>query len=255
MRNSILLTTFLSLPISLVNGQQAADGQIVPFTSVLPSCASQCGKLWDVQGACVPPQTSSVDQNCFCTDTRLTPFLQGTAEVESVCTAASCTSQADLQAIENWYKSYCGKSAATTTSSGSAATGTSSGSGSTGKGAPKQQNQTWLGTHWKWVVMLVVMVVGITGIWLTACLLRRRYIRKKEKEIEMRPPVAWGPHQMQATTGGYRYGDGVVEAKGARHDAGGHHKEASSRIEAVATPADGRKAKRESKGWLTKSRK
>ena len=94
--------------------------------------------------------------------------------------------------------------------------------------------------------MLIIMVVGLTGIWVAAVLLRRRYLRKKEKEIEMRPPVAWGPHQLQGMTGGYTYGDGVVDARG-----GGAAKEARS--QAVATPADGRK-KRESKGWLTKNR-
>ena len=93
--------------------------------------------------------------------------------------------------------------------------------------------------------MLIVMAVGLTAIWVGAILLRRRYIQKKEKEIEMRPPIAWGPHQMQGMTGGYTYGDGVVDAKG------GPTKEA--RLQAVATPADSR-GKRESKGWLTKNR-
>ena len=100
-------------------------------------------------------------------------------------------------------------------------------------------------THWKWVVMLVVMVIGLTAIWVGAIILRRRYIRKKEKEFEMRPPVAWGPHQLQGMTGGYTYGDGVVDARG------GASKEAI--LQVVATPADSR-GKRESKGWLTKDR-
>ena len=93
--------------------------------------------------------------------------------------------------------------------------------------------------------MLVVMVVGLTAIWVGAVLLRRRYLRKKEKEIEMRPPVAWGPHQLQGATGGYAYGDGVVDGRG------GAAKEARS--QAVVTPADAT-GKRESKGWLTKNR-
>lgn len=96
--------------------------------------------------------------------------------------------------------------------------------------------------------MLVVIVVAIVGGWIAACMLRRRYIRKKEKEIEMRPPVAWGPHQLQGMTGGYNYGDGVVDKGRAGKSFGGYNKEVSS---AVATPANG---KRESKGWLTKSR-
>jgi hypothetical protein len=96
--------------------------------------------------------------------------------------------------------------------------------------------------------MLVVVVVAIVGGWIAACVLRRRYLRKKEKEIEMRPPVAWGPHQLQGMTGGYNYGDGTVDSsRGGKSHAAGFNKEAA----AVATPADG---KRESKGWLKKSR-
>ena len=70
----------------------------------------------------------------------------------------------------------------------------------------------------------------------------------------MRPPVAWGPHQMQGATGGYNYGDGIVEANrgGVSGGAGGHDKEAAS---VVAVPADATKVKRESRGWLTKKNK
>ncbi len=77
--------------------------------------------------------------------------------------------------------------------------------------------------------MLVVMFVAIVGGWIIACMFRRRYLRKKEKEIEMRPPVAWGPHQMQQATGGYTYGDGVVDTNhtpiGPVDSPGGYQKE------------------------------
>lgn len=92
--------------------------------------------------------------------------------------------------------------------------------------------------------MLIVLVCVISGLWIMACLLRRRYIRKKEKEFEMRPPVAWGPHQLQAMTGGYQHGDGVVDSS--RGDSGGHSKEA--RVEMQSESAGNTiKSKRESK--------
>lgn len=66
----------------------------------------------------------------------------------------------------------------------------------------------------------------------------------------MLPPVALGPHQLQAMTGGYRYGDGVVDAnRGGHNNAGGHHKEMVS-VEAGA--ANG--ANRHSKGLKKKNR-
>jgi hypothetical protein len=101
-------------------------------------------------------------------------------------------------------------------------------------------------THWKWVVMIIVIFFAMIVIWVGAVLLKRRYNRKKERAMEMKPPVAWGPHQMQHSTSGYSYGDGIVDASGS-----GGAKEARSMTPAMATPASG---KRESKGWLKKNR-
>ena len=146
MRTSATLLTLLSLPLLTSTQTQAADGVIVPFTSVLPACASLCGKLFDVQGACSPPVTTSVSSACFCGDPRLQPFLQsGTGGVESVCGAASCQDTADLQKIQSWYESYCNvkDSNPTTTSAGSTATGTSTGSSTAKPTAAQNTNQGW----------------------------------------------------------------------------------------------------------------
>lgn len=243
---TILLLSSIFFPV--IKAQQQADGLIVPFTSVLPACASKCGKLFDVQGACTPPVIAETSSSCFCADPRLTPFLnQGTSSVEEVCTTASCTDTADLQKIQSWYASYCNEKVpgATSTNTGSTPTGTGSSSGGTSTQGPKVvKNQTWFQSHWKWVVMVIVVGLGIIVVWVGAFMLRKRYLRKKEREIEMKPPVAWGPHQMQNQTGGYNYGDGVVDASGHRSKEAG----------AVATPADTTGAKRQSKGWLKKNR-
>lgn len=106
-------------------------------------------------------------------------------------------------------------------------------------------NLTRLQSHYQWVIFLVVVTVGIIGIWVGAYYLRKHYLRKKEREFEMRPPVAWGPHQMQNQTGGYNYGDGVIDA-----NAGGRTKEAKM-MAASATPAGPPGAK---SGWLRKGR-
>ncbi|TVY48748.1 hypothetical protein LOCC1_G001646 [Lachnellula occidentalis] len=251
-------------------GAQTADGAIVPF-STLPTCAAKCGPLYDVQGACAPPAQSSVNQNCFCTDTRLTPFSQGTSEVASVCGAASCSAASDLQALQTWYEGYCkgttsststGAAGATTTT-GAAGSSTKTSTGSSGSGSKSSNgNPSWFDSHVKWVVMLIVLAIGIPAVWIAAIILRRRYIRKRDREIEMRPPVALGPHQIQAMSGGYSYGDGVVDQNGKRSDvggrgpgtgSGGHSKDMSASTSVpVATPADGRKEKT---GWLQKARR
>lgn len=35
--------------------------------------------------------------------------------------------------------------------------------------------------HWKWVVMLIILVVGIVSIWLGACFWRRHHLKKRER--------------------------------------------------------------------------
>lgn len=137
---TILLLSLLSLTVS--QNPQAADGPIVPFTSVLPACASNCGPLYDVQGKCAPPNIPAVDPNCFCTDTRLTPFDDsGTSGVSQVCVGlGSCTAPADLQAIKSWYDSYCaGHKGASATTGGSSSPTSTNKSSSGGKSA----GNTW----------------------------------------------------------------------------------------------------------------
>lgn len=142
-----ILVFLLALPFTYAQATAAPDGVIVPFTSGLPVCASYCGPLYDVQGACGPPKLQAVDNGCFCSDTRLTPFdSAGTTGVTNVCGTASqyhCISQADLQAIITWYDSYCGDKGTTTTTTSTAAGGAVSTSTSSPKPGTKNTNQTW----------------------------------------------------------------------------------------------------------------
>ncbi len=137
-QSSPILLTFLFLTITFTQAQSTAasaaaataspDGLIVPFSSVLPACASKCGPLFDVQGACTPPNIAEINDSCFCSDTRLTHFDDsGTAGVSSVCGPASCTDATSLQDIKTWYDSFCAanKDVTSATTSGTAATATS----------------------------------------------------------------------------------------------------------------------------------
>jgi hypothetical protein len=85
--------------------------------------------------------------------------------------------------------------------------------------------------------MLVVLIIAFIGGWIGAWLLRRRYLRRKELEHELRPPITpWvagsGLSQNQSP-----YGDGVVDSVG--------NKEARTSNGVLATPlsALGRKGK------------
>ncbi|KAL7942543.1 hypothetical protein V8C42DRAFT_331310 [Trichoderma barbatum] len=172
---------------------QAAQGPvttIVPFgnRALLPPCAAACGHLYDANGACVPPvvpsNTVGAYIDCFCYDPRLTAFASTTA---GVCDSACTDDPKGLASITAWYHSICsiqpnqggpGKPSSTST------VGSSTSSGSlTGTNSPQRTNPPsgdWISTHWQWVVMLVILIVGITGIWIGACIWRRRYVRNRE---------------------------------------------------------------------------
>jgi hypothetical protein len=91
--------------------------------ATLPACATNCGPLYDANGACVPPAVStaaaSVYDACFCKDARLTAFSTGTA---GVCDSACTATPADLGSIQSWYTGFCANvgEVATTTATGTA---------------------------------------------------------------------------------------------------------------------------------------
>ncbi|KAI5866565.1 hypothetical protein GGS23DRAFT_276983 [Durotheca rogersii] len=49
----------------------------------------------------------------------------------------------------------------------------------------RAEEATRLSTHWQWVVMIVIIFVGIVGIWVGACIWRRKYLRKKDRMYEL----------------------------------------------------------------------
>ncbi|KAK4210309.1 hypothetical protein QBC37DRAFT_36086 [Rhypophila decipiens] len=141
----------------------------------LPACASKCGPLYDANGGCVPPAQPKVDNACFCDHSKLIPFKTGTT---GVCDAV-CTNPADLTAIQKWYTDFCSGSGAAVTTGPNGATQTAKSENNGGGGG------TWLSNHYQWVIFLVIMVVAITGIWVGACIWRRRYLRKKDRQYAL----------------------------------------------------------------------
>jgi hypothetical protein len=103
-----------------------------------------------------------------------------------------------------------------------------------------------IATHYRWVIMLAVVAFCFIFGWIGAVMIRKRYIRRKE-QIELKP-VAWGPHQMQASTNGYNYGDGVTAGS-----PGGAQKEAGGMVSAASLPSVVG-GKRLSKGYFGKGR-
>jgi hypothetical protein len=67
--------------------------------------------------------------------------------------------------------------------------------------------------------MAVIIIIAIVGGWVGAWLLRRRYLARKEREYELRPPGApWAPSNVRAKDNS-PYGDGVVDGVGSKKEA------------------------------------
>ena len=45
--------------------------------------------------------------------------------------------------------------------------------------------QNRLSNHYQWVIFLVIMVVAIVGIWVGACVWRKRYMRKRDRQYAL----------------------------------------------------------------------
>ena len=155
--------TYAQTTTSSAAGATASpDGDIVPFSSGLPACASYCGPLFDVQGACSPPNIAAVNDNCFCTDSRLTALDNaGTTGVSTVCGTTSpysCTSASDLQAIKTWYDNFCNTKHATTSTAAGGATSTSTGTSSPKSGS--SHNNSWYAAlpDFPWCMLIVMDV-------------------------------------------------------------------------------------------------
>ncbi|CAN8099846.1 unnamed protein product [Discula destructiva] len=167
-----------------------AETTIIPF-STLPSCAASCGPLYDVNGKCVPPATAAasvqVYEQCFCADSRLAAFSSTTA---GPCDAACAATPDGFGSITSWYQSMCSSvqalvDAGTTTVNADGSTTTILGSSSSGSSKSQGGGGGWLSTHWQWVVFIVIMVVGIAGIWIGAAIWRRHYLRKKDRQYAL----------------------------------------------------------------------
>ncbi|KAI0125870.1 hypothetical protein BJ170DRAFT_451487 [Xylariales sp. AK1849] len=180
---------------------------VVPFAS-LPSCATLCGQLYDANGACVPPAAATADattyDTCFCQYGSLQPFLTGTS---GVCDSACTADAGGLSSIQGWFTSFCqNKAVSTTTGTSSSAT-----SSSTGSSSSTENTGDWLSTHWKWVIMIVVIVVGIAGIWIGACIWRRKYLKKKDRMYELGKGL---PSTIAVNTQGQLVGPGAPKNSG-----------------------------------------
>ncbi|TDZ41489.1 hypothetical protein CTRI78_v009593 [Colletotrichum trifolii] len=188
---------------------------LVPFAQ-LPACAEKCGVLFDANGACVPPAVPAADEttydNCMCNFGALQPWKTAAT---GVCEYAGCDA-AGFSSIQGWFTSMCNsvQGGATQSSASSAATNTSGSSKGSSSSSSSGNGGDWLSNHWRWVVMLVILVVAIAGIWVGACIWRRRYLRRKDRMYELGKHAHKGPSGIIAGSGVNVNQAGIVSGPG-----------------------------------------
>ncbi|KAJ5989619.1 Integral membrane protein [Penicillium waksmanii] len=158
-------------------------------SSTFPQCGIDCSILTSAQDSCVAG-TESTWTSCFCESSLLTSLKTSGA----LC--SNCDSS-DQTTLSNWYNSYCKSGGSTntkdTTSTSTTATATTGTSTSTAtavssgsKNATTEENKSWWSTHYQWVVMLIVLVIGFSALAVLGVWLKRRY--------EARHPGLYAPN-------------------------------------------------------------
>ncbi|ERF75060.1 hypothetical protein EPUS_04842 [Endocarpon pusillum Z07020] len=229
-------TTSFSFLLLLSNIPQliAQAVSILPSTPspTYPACAFNCDNLNGASAYCIQTNVGASQQtvdSCFCQRAEVTSFYIAST---GVCDAF-CTSDSDRSTLQSWFQNYCatagfsaGQAATVTTLVTSTRTpaATATGNSRTGAGtqpASTSQDGGWFASHWKWIVMVIVLFLGLSGVAVLAVCLKRRHARKVDKRRAALSGFStargggspetghgrdmWGPHQHMAHTGGWDY--------------------------------------------------
>jgi len=186
-----LSSAFLAAIVPLVNSQQ-----VVLFPASLPSCISTCTTLEAAETGCVPPSapvsSTAIYESCFCQSALLTSLATSAANIcPGIC------SDADYATIYSWYKGFCNVAGAATPNTPPTTTNPA-GAAATSDGSSSTQNPSWISTHYNWVIMLIVLVVGLILVAVLGSWLHRRHRRRREEAENAgpRPDLqTWGPNQ------------------------------------------------------------
>ena len=189
----------------------ALAASILPSSATdgFPSCALSCTTLQNAATSCEasPSGQQSIIDSCFCQSSLLTSLK---TDASTVC-GSVCSSSSDLDSLQTWYNNFCSSTgtaatttaAATTLSTSStstsaaaaAASTTSSSSSDTSLDDSSKPRGSWyvlhffhqykgliydnrISTHWRWILMVAVLIVGFTALGLIAVWLKRRHRRK-----------------------------------------------------------------------------
>jgi hypothetical protein len=136
---------------------------------------------------CVPPAApvtnQGIYQSCVCQSALLTALHGSGAPCEQFC------STDDATAISQYYIALCNgpvvAPAPTGTETTAPTTGipTNTAAAGAGNGVKNNTNKpTWIESHWRWLVMVIVILIAIIFFWVGGVFLRRHIHRKREQK-------------------------------------------------------------------------
>ncbi|KAK3080334.1 hypothetical protein LTS18_002357, partial [Coniosporium uncinatum] len=190
---SLLATTFLFTSTALAQ-QPTSSTTLFLDPQILPACAIVCPALTQVQATC---QLQSNVQSCICSASALSGLQQSTSGLNCPQCQAG-----DLVRVQNYYNQFCAaqggvnNGATTTTAAAGGAATTAAGGGTrtasaaasrsataTGTAAAAADNgggnQTWIQSHYPWVIFLIVLALGLIGFAVLLTWLKRRHQARK----------------------------------------------------------------------------
>ncbi|RHZ72396.1 hypothetical protein CDV55_108454 [Aspergillus turcosus] len=145
-------------------------------SATFPACALSCSTLQNAAGSCLasPVDTHAVHVSCFCQSALLSSLK---TSPNGPCDS-SCTNPSDRQLLQTWYINYCNSGGATTTTTAAAAAATTTSASGSNAQATQPQHKTWWDGHYKWVIMVIVLVVAFSVIAAVATWLKKRHDAK-----------------------------------------------------------------------------
>lgn len=244
----LIFWTFATTAAFFFASSSLSSAQFIPTaaTSVFPACGLQCQNVLQAQTSCASISTRPLQVQCFC---QYGPLNTWYSQSSGVCDAV-CPNTSDQNLLQSWFKAFCASGGSNengaastssqqttlatsttgaptivvpTSSSGTAAQATASPVGTASTDASTGNHQGWFTTHWRWVLMLGVLAVGLVLFAILLIFFKRRHARKVEarraaasgfpvnKDGVIRDNTAsrgqdmWGPHQHMAHTRGWEY--------------------------------------------------
>ncbi|PGG99848.1 hypothetical protein AJ79_08400 [Helicocarpus griseus UAMH5409] len=185
---------------------------LVPNTASanFPACAVGCPLLEQAQEVCVPPIAPVTHQgayvSCFCQSSLIQTLH---SSPNGVCDACQ---PADRSLLQKWYAGICSpgspetktKTMIVTPTASDSKTNPTAGSNSAGTGTPPRVTYeappSWISTHWRWVLMVVILFIGFTALTILLVYLKRRHRRKRANQPIIGAPAA--PITTTTATGG-----------------------------------------------------